>query len=76
MDARVDVEKLDIEEAYDSTMSGFIALTKLCKIAGRVAHTLHRPNNGRSSHDSLGQLGQIHRLDKMLTEWLANEVVS
>lgn len=67
------------EEAADSTMSGFVALTKLCKIAGRVAQLLYRPSNGRSVNDqnwSEQQQRTIDKLDKHLREWLQNEVVS
>lgn len=67
------------EEPADSTMSGFIALTKLCKIAGRVAQLLYRPSNGRSVTDKSwaeSQQRTIDKLDDLLRKWLANEVVS
>lgn len=66
------------EEKQDCTMSGFVALTKLCKIAGRVAQLLYRPS-GRSVNDpqwSEQQQRTIDKLDKLLREWLQNEVVS
>ncbi|KAK4689854.1 hypothetical protein P7C73_g226, partial [Tremellales sp. Uapishka_1] len=65
------------EEPLQSTMSGFIALTRLCKIAGRVAHVLYRPSNGRSVSDptwAVSQQNTINRLDKLLRDWLANDV--
>ncbi|KLT44815.1 hypothetical protein CC85DRAFT_241736 [Cutaneotrichosporon oleaginosum] len=64
------------EEKQDCTMSGFVALTKLCKIAGRVAQLLYRPS-GRSVNDpqwSEQQQRTIDKLDKLLREWLQNEV--
>ena len=67
------------DEAYSSTMSGFVSLTKLCRLAGRVAHVLYRPSNGRSVHESTwasNQLSQINKLDKLLKEWLEKDVVS
>jgi hypothetical protein len=82
---RLQQEGLDVpsseslEEPHSSTMSGFIALTKLCKIAGRVAHVLYRPSNGRSTSDPTWATSQqitINRLDKLLRDWLQNEVVS
>ncbi|BEI89241.1 uncharacterized protein CcaverHIS019_0206030 [Cutaneotrichosporon cavernicola] len=66
------------EEKPDCTMSGFVALTKLCKIAGRVAQLLYRPS-GRSVNDpqwSEQQQRTIDKLDKLLREWLQNEVPS
>lgn len=60
------------------TMSGFVALTKLCKIAGRVVHLLYRPSNGRSVSDPswvVQQQNAIDKLDKLLRDWLANDVV-
>jgi len=60
-------------------MSGFIALTKLCKIAGRVAVLLYRPSNGRSTSDpswAASQQNTINKLDKTLKEWLEKDVVS
>ena len=68
-----------IEEPHASTISGFIALTKLCKIAGRVAHLLYRPSNGKSVSDpswAASQQNHINKLDKTLKDWLDNEVVS
>ncbi len=68
-----------IGEPPESTMFGFVALTKLCKIAGRVAHVLYRPSNGRSVSDQswvVSQQNTINKLDKLLRDWLANEVVS
>lgn len=70
--------KDDIAEPPDSTMSGFVALTKLCKIAGRVAHVLYRPSNGRSVSDpswAVSQQNTINKLDKLLRDWLEQEVV-
>jgi hypothetical protein len=67
------------EEPADCTMSGFIALTKLCKIAGRVAHLLYRPSNGRSVTDpswAEQQQRNIDKLDGLLRDWLEHEVVS
>ncbi|WVQ84324.1 hypothetical protein IAT38_006476 [Cryptococcus sp. DSM 104549] len=67
---------LDVEPQA-STMSGFVALTKLCKIAGRVAHLLYRPSNGRSVSDqswAVSQQNAINKLDKLLRDWLDNEV--
>ena len=67
------------EEPHDSTMSGFIALTKLCKIAGRVAQVLYRPLNGRSVSDAgwaMSQQNTINKLDRTLKDWLENDVVS
>lgn len=66
-------------EPADCTMSGFVALTKVCKIAGRVAHLLYRPSNGRSVNDaswSEQQQKTIDKLDKHLRDWLQNDVVS
>lgn len=65
-------------EAHGSTMSGFVALTKLCKISGRVAHLLYRPSNKSitDSHWAHSQQTTINKLDKSLRDWLANEVVS
>jgi hypothetical protein len=82
---RIEKENLDVshpenfEEPPGSVMSGFVALTKLCKIAGRVAHVLYRPSNGRSVADpswAVSQQNTINKLDKLLRDWLANEVVS
>ncbi|OXM77362.1 hypothetical protein C364_04919 [Cryptococcus neoformans Bt63] len=67
------------KEPEVSTMSGFIALTKLCKIAGRVVHLLYRPSNGRSVSDpswAVQQQNAINKLDKLLRDWLANDVPS
>jgi len=81
---RLDKERIeaspkdDIAEPPDSTMSGFVALTKLCKIAGRVAHVLYRPSNGRSVSDpswAVSQQNTINKLDKLLRDWLEQEVV-
>lgn len=66
------------KEPEVSTMSGFIALTKLCKIAGRVVHLLYRPSNGRSVSDpswAVQQQNAINKLDMLLRDWLANDVV-
>lgn len=65
-------------EAHGSTMSGFVALTKLCKISGRVAHLLYRPSNKSivDPHWAHSQQTTINKLDKSLRDWLANEVVS
>lgn len=66
------------EEPIGSTMSGFVALTKLCKIAGKVAHLLYRPSNGRSVNDpswAMSQQNAINKLDKHLRDWLEHEVV-
>lgn len=65
-------------EAHGSTMSGFVALTKLCKIAGRVAHLLYRPSNKSivDPHWAHSQQTTINKLDKSLRDWLATEVVS
>lgn len=66
-------------ESADSTIGGFVALTKLCKIAGRVAQLLYRPTHGRSVNDaswSEQQQRTIDKLDKLLRDWLQNEVVS
>jgi len=64
-------------EAHGSTMSGFVALTKLCKISGRVAHLLYRPSNKSvvDPHWAHSQQTTINKLDKSLRDWLANEVV-
>jgi hypothetical protein len=65
-------------EPHGSTMSGFVALTRLCKIAGRVTHLLYRPSN-RSVVDpqwANSQQNTINKLDKSLRDWLANDVVS
>ncbi|ORX40691.1 fungal-specific transcription factor domain-domain-containing protein [Kockovaella imperatae] len=67
------------EEPEKSTISGFIALTKLCKIAGRVAQLLYRPSNGRSVSDpswSASQQSTINKLDRLLKDWLENDVPS
>ena len=66
------------EEPHESTMSGFVALTKLCKIAGRVAHVLYRPSNKSVNDPSWAnsQQNTINKLDKLLRDWLANDVVS
>ena len=69
----------EISEPESSTMSGFVALTKLCRIAGRVTHVLYRPSNGRSVSDqswAISQQNTINKLDKLLRDWLDNEVVS
>ncbi|WWD19542.1 hypothetical protein CI109_104003 [Kwoniella shandongensis] len=66
-----------VEEPVGSTMSGFVALTKLCKVAGRVVHLLYRPSNGRSVSDpswALSQQNAINKLDKLLRDWLENDV--
>ena len=66
------------EEPEDTTMSGFVALTKLCKIAGRVAQLLYRPSNGRSISDpswAASQQSTINKLDKLLKDWLESDVV-
>lgn len=66
-------------EPDESTMSGFIALTKLCRIAGRVAQLLYRPSGGKSVADAgwaHAQQKHIDKLDKSLRDWLANDVVS
>ncbi len=66
------------EEPHHSTMSGFIALTKLCRIAGRVAHVFYRPSKGRSISDPSWAAAQqitIDKLDKLLRDWLKFEVV-
>lgn len=65
-------------EAHHSVMSGFIALTKLYKIAGRVAHVFYRPSKGRSVFDPSWAASQqviIDKLDKLLRDWLQNDVV-
>ncbi|ORY26678.1 fungal-specific transcription factor domain-domain-containing protein [Naematelia encephala] len=67
------------DEPLECTMSGFVALTKLCKIAGRVAQLLYRPSNGRSVSDPswvASQQNTINKLDKLLREWLAKDVPS
>lgn len=67
------------EEPADCTMSGFVALTKLAKIAGRVAQLLYRPNHSRSVSDQQwaeNQQKTIDKLDRLLRDWLQNEVVS
>nr|XP_019044249.1 hypothetical protein I302_07532 [Kwoniella bestiolae CBS 10118]OCF23179.1 hypothetical protein I302_07532 [Kwoniella bestiolae CBS 10118] len=64
------------EEPLGSTMSGFIALTKLCKIAGKVAHLLYRPSNERSVADpswAASQQTAINKVDKLLREWLDHD---
>ncbi|WOO79215.1 Cutinase transcription factor 1 alpha [Vanrija pseudolonga] len=64
-------------EPQESTMSGFVALTKLCKIAGRVSQVLYRPLNGRSVNDpswATSQQKTFDKLDKMLRDWLEHEV--
>ncbi len=75
----IDPNPLDkIEEPPESTMSGFVALTKLCRIAGRVAHVLYRPSNGRSVSDqswAASQQNTINKLDQLLRDWLAHVVV-
>ena len=46
--------------------------------AGRVAHLLYRPSNGRNVADpswAQSQQTTINKLDKMIRDWLANEVV-
>ncbi|ORY24563.1 fungal-specific transcription factor domain-domain-containing protein [Naematelia encephala] len=58
-----------IDEPETSSMSGFIALTKLCQIAGRVAHLLHRQPAGRAF-----QRQAVESLDDALHEWLTNQV--
>ncbi|KAK8853127.1 hypothetical protein IAR55_003828 [Kwoniella newhampshirensis] len=66
-----------VEEPLGSTMSGFVALTKLCKIAGRVVHLLYRPSNGRSVSDpswALSQQNAINKSDKLLRDWLEHDV--
>lgn len=82
---RIEKEDIDVthpetlEEPQGSVMSGFVALTKLCKIAGKVAHLLYRPHNGKSVADAswaTSQQNNINRLDKHLRDWLASEVVS
>jgi hypothetical protein len=68
-----------VDEPLASTISGFIALTKLCKIAGRVAQLLYRPSNGKNISDAswaASQQNHINKLDKTLKDWLDNEVVS
>nr|XP_019010220.1 uncharacterized protein I206_04688 [Kwoniella pini CBS 10737]OCF49001.1 hypothetical protein I206_04688 [Kwoniella pini CBS 10737] len=68
-----------VEEALGSTMSGFIALTKLCKIAGKVAHLLYRPSNEKSVSDpswAASQQTAINKVDKMLRDWLDHDVPS
>ncbi|WVQ73053.1 hypothetical protein IAR50_002616 [Cryptococcus sp. DSM 104548] len=71
---------LDVErEKEGATMSGFVALTKLCKIAGRVVHLLYRPLNGRSVSDpswAVSQQNAINKLDKLLRDWLEHDVPS
>lgn len=65
------------EEAPDSTMGGFVALTKLCKIAGRVAQLLYRPSNGKSVTDPTwaeSQQRTIDKLHRLLQDWLEHEV--
>ncbi|WVR00192.1 hypothetical protein IAU59_007334 [Kwoniella sp. CBS 9459] len=65
------------DEPIASTMSGFIALTKLSKIAGRVAHLLYRPANEKSVSDpswAASQQNAINKLDKLLRDWLDNDV--
>ncbi|WWD03563.1 hypothetical protein V865_001617 [Kwoniella europaea PYCC6329] len=67
------------EEPLGSTMSGFIALTKLCKIAGKVAHLLYRPANEKSVSDpswAASQQTAINKVDKLLREWLDHDVPS
>ncbi|WWD18291.1 hypothetical protein CI109_102741 [Kwoniella shandongensis] len=59
----------DYTEPYGCAMSGFVALTKLCKIGGEVAHLLHRPS---MSVDHL--VTAVDELDKQLEDWLANHV--
>ncbi|WVN84929.1 uncharacterized protein L203_100065 [Cryptococcus depauperatus CBS 7841] len=70
-----DLEK----EPEASTMSGFVALTKLCKIAGRVVHLLYRPSGGRSMNDqgwAMVQQNAINKMDMLLRDWLENDVPS
>ncbi|OCF44614.1 hypothetical protein I317_01501 [Kwoniella heveanensis CBS 569] len=65
------------DEPIASTMSGFIALSKLSKIAGRVAHLLYRPANEKSVSDpswAASQQNAINKLDKLLRDWLDNDV--
>ena len=67
------------EEGSACSMSGFIALTKLCKLAGRVAQILYRPSHGRSVSDPTWEENQqkaITKLDRQLKDWLAKDVVS
>lgn len=66
------------EEQYASSISGFVALTKLAKIAGRVTQLLYRPSNGRSISDpswAASQQNNINKLEKTLKDWLEKEVV-
>ncbi|KAL7418376.1 hypothetical protein Q5752_006834 [Cryptotrichosporon argae] len=65
------------EEPHDAVMSGFVALTKLSKIAGRVAQLLFRPSHGKSVNDldwASSLQSTIDRLDKLLRQWLETEV--
>lgn len=66
-------------EPTPSVMSGFTALSKLCRIAGRINHALYRPSHGRSLHDphwATSQQSLINKLDQSLREWLDSEVPS
>ena len=66
-------------EPTTSVMSGFTALTKLCKIAGRINHALYRPSHGRTLQDPnwvASQQNLINKLDKSLRDWLDHEVPS
>lgn len=65
-------------EAAGGVMSGFNALTQLCKIAGNVAHLLHRPNHGKNTNDqswAASQQTSVNKLDKQLRDWLVADVV-
>ena len=66
-------------EPTTSVMSGFTALTKLCRIAGRINHALYRPSHGRTLQDPnwvTSQQNLINKLDKSLRDWLDHEVPS
>lgn len=65
-------------EPYASTMSGFIALTKLCKIAGQSAQLNGRVerNDAGSIQWSTAHMVEILRIDSEIDAWFADDVVS
>ncbi|WVQ66635.1 uncharacterized protein L199_004820 [Kwoniella botswanensis] len=71
-DSAADLDAMG-DEPDNCTMSGFVALTKLCKIAGQVAHLLLRKKLPDSSEDDSVEKA-VKTLDKSLEDWFSHDL--
>ncbi|WWC95247.1 hypothetical protein V866_002106 [Kwoniella sp. B9012] len=63
----VDPDPTHEQEPPEGTISGLIALTKLCRIAGKVSHLLHR----RTRLSDAKNAEAISQLDHVLDKWFS-----